>query len=69
MSYDIFWYLDKRIIDLTFHETLLLDEIPDMFAVVEQYREPGEDPVHLLVDLHIWKRFPSHWLRFARYPL
>lgn len=58
MSYDISWYLDKRIILVTYHETLTIDELPAHFETLNQYRDDGEAPVHILTDMRRLEKFP-----------
>jgi hypothetical protein len=58
MPYDMSWYLEKRIVFINFHETMQLDEMPSMFEALEDFRQAGEDPVHIIADVSRMERFP-----------
>jgi hypothetical protein len=58
MPYDVSWYVEKRIVYVEFHQTLLLEELPPLFAAVMQLRDEGESPVHIFANLSRMEKFP-----------
>lgn len=58
MTYQISWYLEKRIVVLTTEAVLALDELPGLFEGIQQFRDDGNYPVHIISDFSRLEKFP-----------
>lgn len=61
MSYELYWYVDKRVIGTRYEGEVTLEEMVANGNEMEAYLQTGEPPLFLLIDMRDIKKFPLNF--------